>query len=160
MSASTISPVRIDADRAAQKRLGAWTTARSFRVRARRGSVVLDLRSPEIPDGDIEVRFDASHSTVTILVPAGSVIDQWDLACTGRGKVKQTFLGRGNGNGRVVRLTGAVDHGEVRVHGGGIAELSAMRSREYLAGIRRAHEAELAAADREGGCDDREARGQ
>jgi hypothetical protein len=137
-SASTISPVRIDADRTAERRLGAWTTARSFRVRARRGSVVLDLRSPLIPDGDIEVSFDASHSTVTILVPAGSVIDQWDLAWTGRGKVKRTFLGRGNENGRLVRLTGQVDHGEVRLHSGGIAELSALRSREYLAEIRRA----------------------
>jgi hypothetical protein len=138
MSTSTISPVRIDADRAAEKRLGAWTTARSFRVRARRGSVVLDLRSPQIPDGDIEVSFDVSHSTVTILVPAGSVIEQWDLARTGRGKVKRTFLGRGNENGRLVRLTGQVDHGEVRLHSGGIAELSALCSREYLAEIRRA----------------------
>jgi hypothetical protein len=138
MSTSTISPVRIDADRAAEKRLGAWTTARSFRVRARRGSVVLDLRSPQIPDGDIEVSFDVSRSTVTILVPAGSVIDQWDLARTGRGKVKRTFLDRGNENGRLVRLTGQVDHGEVRLHSGGIAELSALCSREYLAEIRRA----------------------
>jgi hypothetical protein len=30
------------------KKLGHWTTARSFDVRAARGSVVLDLRSPRI----------------------------------------------------------------------------------------------------------------
>ena len=42
-------PVRIPANNAVTKRLGNWTTARQFQVRAHRGSAVLDLRSPQIP---------------------------------------------------------------------------------------------------------------
>jgi hypothetical protein len=40
---------------------------------------------------------------------------------------------------RVYELTGRVRTGEVRVASGGIARLSAMASREYLADARRAH---------------------
>ena len=100
---------------------------------------MIDLRSPQIPDGDIEVDLDLDHATIKLLVAEETVIDQWDLAWTGRGKVKQTFHHNPAGTGRRIRLTGQARHGEVRVHSGGIARLSAMCSREYLADARRAH---------------------
>ena len=136
---TTVTPDRIHADHGSQKRLGNWTTARAFEIRARRSRVVMDLRSPQIPAGDIGVGLDLDHSTVKLLVAEDAVIDQWDLAWTGRGKVKQTYHHPAAGAGRRVRLTGHVRHGEVRVHSGGIAQLSAMSSREYLADARRAH---------------------
>ena len=40
---ATASPIQVHADHSSQKRLGAWTTARIFQVRARRGQVVIDL---------------------------------------------------------------------------------------------------------------------
>jgi hypothetical protein len=101
--------------------------------------VVIDLRSSEIPAGDIELYLDVDHAMVKVLVSDDAVIDQWDLAWAGRGRVKQAFLNSPHGDGRVVRLTGKVAHGEVRVQSGGIARLSAMCSREYLADARRAH---------------------
>ena len=136
---AAITPVRIHADHGSARRLGTWTTARVFQVRARRGRVVIDLRSPQIPDGDIEVGLDLDHATITLLVAEEAVIDQRDLAWTGRGKVKQTCHHNPAGTGRRIRLTGQARHGEVRVHSGGIARLSAMCSREYLADARRAH---------------------
>jgi hypothetical protein len=45
-----VAPVRIAANYEVTKRLGNWTTAREFQVRAHRGHAVLDLRSPDIPD--------------------------------------------------------------------------------------------------------------
>ena len=87
---------------------------------------MIDLRSPQIPDGDIEVDLDLDHATITLLVAEDTVIDQWDLAWTGRGKVKQTYHHNPAGTGRRIRLTGQARHGEVRVHSGGIAQLSAM----------------------------------
>jgi hypothetical protein len=134
-----VPPVQIDADHASQKRLGNWTTARAFRVRARHAQVTIDLRSPQIPAGDIGLDLDLDHSTVTLLVADDAVIDHWDLAWTGRGKVKQTYHGNPAGTGRRIRLTGQVRHGEVRVHSGGVARLSAIASRDYLADARRAH---------------------
>lgn len=134
-----VPSVRIHADHRSEKRLGAWTTARVFQVRARRGSVVIDLRAPHIADGDIELDLDLDHSTVKLLVAEDAVIDQWDLAWTGRGKVKQTYHHNPAGTGRRIHLTGQVRHGEIRVQSGGIARLSAMCSREYLADARRAH---------------------
>lgn len=134
-----LTPVQIHADHASQKRLGDWTTARAFQVQARQAQVMIDLRSPQIPAGDIKLGLDLDHSTVTLLVADDAVIDHWDLAWTGRGKVKQTHHANPAGTGRRIRLTGKVHHGEVRVHSGGIARLSAIASRDYLADARRAH---------------------
>jgi hypothetical protein len=83
---ASITPVQIHADHASEKRLGNWTTARAFQVRARHGQVTIDLRSPQIPAGDIELGLELDHSTVTLLVAGDTVIDHWDLAWTGRGR--------------------------------------------------------------------------
>jgi hypothetical protein len=136
---ATPTPVRIQTDHGSQKRLGNWTAARAFQVRARHGQVLIDLRSPQIPDGDIELDLDLDHATVKLLVTEDTVIDQRDLAWTGRGKVKQTFHHNPAGTGRRIQLAGHIRDGEVRVQSGGIAQLSAMCSREYLADARRAH---------------------
>jgi hypothetical protein len=138
-TATDRTPDQIHVDHGSQKRLGNWTAARAFEVRSRYGQVVIDLRSPQIPDGEIEVALDLDHSTIKLLVAEDAVIDQWDLAWTGRGKVKQTYHRNPAGTGCRIRLTGHVRHGGVRVASGGIARLSAMASREYLADARRAH---------------------
>ncbi|WUH99385.1 hypothetical protein OHR68_38800 [Spirillospora sp. NBC_00431] len=118
------------------KKLGHWTADRRFEVRARRGMVVLDLRSPRIPDGDIDVEVDLDHAMVKLLVPQDAQIDHWDLRYTGRGRVKD-WTGE-NGEGRRIRITGEIRHGEIRVHRGGVATLSAMFSREFVQDVRRA----------------------
>jgi len=136
---ASLTPVQIHADHASQKQLGNWTTARTFQVRARHAQVTIDLRSPQIPAGDIDLDLELDHSTVRLLVADDAVIDHWALSWTGRGKVKQTYHPNPAGTGRRIRLTGQARHGEVRVHSGGIAELSAIASRDYLADARRAH---------------------
>jgi hypothetical protein len=133
------SPARIHADHRALKQLGNWTTSRNFEIRSRRGRVVIDLRSPRIPAGDIRIDLDLDRSAVTLLVAEDAVIDQWDLAWTGGGKVKQTFHHPAASSGRRILLTGHIRHGEIRVHSGGIAQLSAICSREFFADARQAH---------------------
>lgn len=146
---------RIHADHASVKRLGHWTTADRVEVHARSGSAVLDLRSPRLPEGDFTVDLDLDRATVKLLVPDDAVVEYWDVRWTGRGRVKDGAGPRsGAGDGgtpeqsasdligagvRRIRLTGSVRGGEVRVHRGGVAILSAMCSREYLAELRRAH---------------------
>jgi hypothetical protein len=85
---TTIGPVRIHVHYSTSKRLGNWTTARGFEVRARRGVAVLDLRSPDIAAGDVEVRADLDHALLKLLVADDAVVDHWDLRITGRGRVK------------------------------------------------------------------------
>jgi hypothetical protein len=131
--------VQIQAHYEATKRLGPWTTARDFEIRARRGSVVIDLRSAQIPEGDITIGLDLDHSMVKLLVPEDAVIDHWNLQWLGRGKVKQTFHAGTAQTGRRIVLTGQVRHGEVRVHSGGVAILSTMLSKECVEELRRAH---------------------
>ena len=138
-NSASLTPVQIHADHASQKRLGNWTTARTFQVRARHAQVMIDLRSPQIPAGDIELDLDLDHSTVKLLVADDAVIGHWDLAWTGRGKVKQTYHSNPAGTGRRIRLTGQVRHGEVRMDSAGIAQLSAIASWEYLTDAGRAH---------------------
>jgi hypothetical protein len=133
------TPIQIHADHASARRLGSWTTARAFQVRARRSRVVIDLRSPQIPDGDIELDLDLDHTTITLLVAEESAIDQWGLAWTGRGKLKQTYHHNLVGTGRRILLTGRARQSDVRVRSAGIAKLSAICTREYLADARRAH---------------------
>ncbi|GAA2618256.1 hypothetical protein SMC26_05315 [Actinomadura fulvescens] len=121
---------RVHADYRTVKRLGHWTTARHIEVRAHRGGAVIDLRSPRIPEGDIEVRLDLDHAWVKVLVDDDTEIDSWDLRFVRRGRVKD-WTGE-NGSGRRVRLVGEIRSAEVRVHRGGIATLSALFSREFL----------------------------
>jgi len=132
------TPVRIAANYEVTKHLGNWTTAREFQVRAHRGHAVLDLRSPRIEAGEIRIDVELDHAMLKLLVPEGAVIDDWDLQRLGRGRVKDAE-GRNAAGGRHIVLTGQLRHSEVRVHRGGIAQLSAMFSREYVADLRRAH---------------------
>ncbi|MBS2532232.1 hypothetical protein KGQ20_05555 [Catenulispora sp. NF23] len=140
-------PVRLHADHTAVKRLGNWSTAERFEVRARRGSVVLDLRSPHLPAGELVVDLDLDRAMVKLLLPDDAVVDQRGIAWSGSGKVKDG-VGRQNArNGelfeaadgvRRVRLTGRIHSGEVRVARGGVAMLAAMFSREYVEDVKKA----------------------
>jgi hypothetical protein len=134
--ATTIERVHVDHTTA--KRLGRWTTTSTFEIKARSGSAVLDLRSPELPD-ELEVRIDLQRAMVKLLVPEGAVIDHWDVAWPARGRVKDGQGPTGGLTGPRIRLVGTADNSEVRIHRGGIAILSAMCSRAYLADVRRAH---------------------
>jgi hypothetical protein len=138
MTTTLPDSVRIPANYAVTRRLGRWTTARRFEVRSHWGRAVLDLRSPEIPAGDIEIHVDLDRSTLILLVPDGAVVDDWDLRRTGRSRVKDYQAPKAAGSRRIV-LTGQVRQGEVRVRRGGVAILSAMFTREYVADVRRAH---------------------
>ncbi|MBO2453561.1 hypothetical protein J4573_41180 [Actinomadura barringtoniae] len=136
-TATTATTERVQADYRTVKHLGHWTTARTFEVRAHRGGAVLDLRSPRIPEGDIEIHLNLDHAWVKLLVNDDTEIDSWDLTFTGRGRVKD-WTGE-NGSGRRVRLVGQLRGAEVRVHRGGVATLSAMFSREYVEELRKVH---------------------
>jgi len=136
--ATEAGTVRIQANYATAKRLGNWTTERQFQVRAHRGSVVLDLRSPQIPAGDVEIDADLDHAMVKLLVPDDAWVDDWDLQRTGRGRIKDAERPDDCAGRRIV-ITGQMRHSEIRVHRGGIAVLSAMFSREFLADARQAH---------------------
>ena len=129
--------VQIRAHSRVVKQLGHWTRERQLDVRASRGSVVLDLRSPRIDDGDIEISLDLDHAVVKLLVPEGAVIDDGDARRVGRCRVKD-WTGTSVPGGRRIVLTGELRTAEVRVHRGGIAILSAMCSRAYLADARQA----------------------
>jgi hypothetical protein len=128
----TPDPVRISADGSSVRRLGHWTTARRFDVRATRGSVVLDLRSPRIESGDIQVALDVDRSMVKLLVPEDAVVDHADVRRMGRcGFVD--WSGAPAPGGRVIRITGEMRGSELRINRGGIAIVSAMLTREYVA---------------------------
>ncbi|WP_319462491.1 hypothetical protein [Micromonospora sp. RTP1Z1] len=129
--------VRVQADHTVTKHLGNWTTARTFEVRARRGAAVIDLRSPGIADGDIELHMDIDHGMVKLLLPVDATVDHWGLQWAGAGKVKDGE-GANVAGGRRVRIAGRVVDGEIRIHRGGMAMLSAMFSRAYLEDLKRA----------------------
>lgn len=132
-------PVRLHADHNAVKRLGNWTGADRFEVRARRGSVVLDLRSPRLPAGELVVDLDLDRAMVKLLLPDDAVVDQGDIVWSGSGRVKDGVGQQNERKGAVpaegvrrIRLTGRIHSGEVRVARGGVAMLAAMFTREYV----------------------------
>ena len=129
--------VRISAHNRSVRKLGRWTTARSYDVRASRGSVILDLRSLRIEPGDIEISLDIDHSMLKLLVPDGAVVDDADVRRVGRcGFVD--WSGSPASGGRLIRVVGEMRGAELRINRGGIAIVSAMLTREYLADLRRA----------------------
>jgi hypothetical protein len=133
----TVTPEQIRAHHRSIRKLGAWTTARAFDVRASRGSVVLDLLLPEIEPGEINVALDIDHSTVILLVPDGTTVDDDDLRRVGRSRVKD-WTGIASADGRRIRLSGELRNAEVRVHRGGVAIIRLLLSREHRAEVRRA----------------------
>lgn len=128
----------IQAHYSTNRKLGHWTTARRFDVRAMRGHVVIDLRSPQIPPGEIVIELTADHSTIKLLVEDNAVIDHWDLQMHGRCKVKDGPFEQTDSSRRI-KLVGQLRRGEIRVHRGGVAVLSAMFTREYADDVFRAH---------------------
>jgi hypothetical protein len=128
---------RIRAHHRVVKRLGPWSTARHFDVRASRSLVVLDLLLPLIEPGDIGIHLDLDHATVKLLVADGATIVDDDLRRVGRGRVKD-WTGTSTPGGRRIHLLGEMRHAEVRVHRGGVAILSLMCSPRRLREVRQA----------------------
>ena len=134
---ATEQTVKITAHKSSVRRLGHWTTARRFDVRASESSVILELRSPRIETGDIQVNLDIDHSMVKLLVPEDTIIDAGDLRRVGRcGYVD--WSGAPGRAGRVIRVVGEMRRSELRINRGGVAIVSAMLTGEYLADLRNA----------------------
>ncbi|MFD7004220.1 hypothetical protein ACFWA5_50450 [Streptomyces mirabilis] len=131
---------RIHSDHDLVKHLGDWTEAGRFEVKGRRGSAVLDLRSPGLPD-DVEIHLDMDRAMVKLLVDDGTAVDHWNLRWTARGRINgsRSPSAGDQAAGRLVRLSGSATNSEIRIHRGGIAILSAMFSRAYVQDLRRAH---------------------
>ncbi|HET9138443.1 hypothetical protein [Actinophytocola sp.] len=130
----------VQAHYSSNRKLGHWTTARRIEVKAMRGSVVLDLRSPQIEDGDIEIDLLAERSIIKVLVPENAVVDHWDLNKVGRARVKDAPFEETPG-GRRIKITGQLGHGELRIRRGGMAVLASMFTREYVDDVFKAHKA-------------------
>jgi hypothetical protein len=133
------APVLVRADSALVRRMGDWTTARRFDVRVRRGQATLDLRSAQIPAGDIEICLDADHGLVNLLVADDVLIEAAGLHWAGRGRLKDAY-GSAPDGGRTITITGAVRSGEVRVYRGGMAIWASMFSRGELRRMHREHQ--------------------
>src|SRR5262249_12518179 len=130
------STIAIRAHGRAVRKLGHWTSARRFDVRASRGTVMLDLRSSRIEAGEIEILLDVDHAMVKLLVPEDAIVDHDEVRRVGRcGFVD--WSGEPSHDGRRIRITGEMRRSELRVNRGGIAIVSAMLSREYFADLRR-----------------------
>jgi hypothetical protein len=121
------------------KKLGDWTTARRFDVRVRGGQAMLDLRSAQIPAGDIDIRLDAERGLLRLLVADDARIESADLRWIGRGRLKD-LQGASAGSGRAITITGEVRRGEIRVHRGGMAIVASMFDRGELRRMHRVHE--------------------
>lgn len=132
----TNTPERIHADHSAISRLGHWTAATAFEVRSRKSRAVVDLRSPQI-SGDIQLDLDLARSSLILLLPDDASIVQWDLRFDGRGRVRDDQ--RPSIGNRRVNLRGAAADSQIRVRRGGVAQVTAMLSRDYLADLRNAH---------------------
>ncbi|MGI5351687.1 hypothetical protein ACQEU8_26420 [Streptomyces sp. CA-250714] len=129
---------RVEAFYTSVKRLGHWTRRRTIDVRTRRASLHLDLRSAQLPEGEIELRLLSERSMIKLLLPQDAVLDERELTLDGRCKIKDRERHVAH-HGRVIRLTGTLRRGEIRVARGGVATLSAMFSREFLDDCRSAH---------------------
>jgi hypothetical protein len=138
MTLTDTGTVQIRANHQSVKRLGDWTTAHRFDVRAHRGLVVLDLMLPRIAAGEVEINLDIDHATVKLLVADGAIVDDAELRRIGRGRVKDR-TGTPAADGRRIRLAGEMRNAEVRVHRGGVAILSLLRNRSTRNQIRKAH---------------------
>jgi hypothetical protein len=137
------SATRIHADHIVLKHLGDWTEDRSFHVRSRRSTVVLDLRAAGGDEVDLLLELDGS--TLILLLAGDTAVEHWGLRFAGRGRVRDDLA---PGGPAAVRLHGQAANSRVVVRRGGLAELASLAS---LARLREAHHAhQLARRDRAG----------
>jgi hypothetical protein len=125
------SATRLHADHTVLKHLGDWTEDRSFHLRSRKSTVVLDLRAAGRDEIDLLLELDGS--TLTLLLADGAAVESWDLHIAGRGRVKDD---QAPGLPATVRLHGRVAGSRVVVRRGGMAELASLAS---LARLREVH---------------------
>ena len=138
MTLADTETVNVAAHNRSVKRLGEWTTASRFDVRASRGIVVLDFLTSRIAPGDIDIHLDLDHAVVKLLIPEGARIDHDDLRRVGRCRIKD-WTGEGAAGGRWINLRGELRNAEIRVHRGGIAILSLLLCGRSLRTVRQAH---------------------
>jgi hypothetical protein len=124
-----LPPQLIHADHEIVKHLGHWSTASSFDVRARYASVVIDLRSPQLA-ADLVVHLELTHASITILTDERAAIDARNISWLGKGRVKNFEPSEKVGT---VTITGTAEDSEIRIQRAGVAQLTAMLSRAYLA---------------------------
>ena len=125
------SATRIHADHTVLKHLGDWTADRSFHVRSRKSTVILDLRAAG--RDELELLLELDGSTLTLLVADDAVVDHWDLHFAGRGRVKDDQAPVG---AATIRLHGRAAGSRVLIRRGGLAGLASLAS---LARLREAH---------------------
>ena len=126
------SATRIHADHTVCKHLGDWTDDRSFHVRSRKSTVVLDLRAAGRDGTDLLLELD--DSTLILLLADDAAAGHWDLHFAGRGRVKDDQAPE---LPATVRLHGRATASRVIVRRGGTAELYSLAS---LARLREAHQ--------------------
>ena len=132
MTARPASPAtRIHAGHTVLKHLGDWTADRSFHVRSRKSTVVLDLRAARLDA--LELLLELDGSTLTLLVADDAAVDLWDLHFAGRGQVKDD---QAPGGPATIRLHGRAAGSRVLIRRGGPADLASLTS---LARLREAH---------------------
>jgi hypothetical protein len=135
MTTTTARPAssasRIHADHTVLKHLGDWTEDRSFHVRSRKSTVVLDLRAAG--RDEIELLLELDGSTLTLLLADDAAVEHWDLHFAGRGRVKDD---QAPDLPATVRLHGRAGNSRVVVRRGGMAELASLAS---LARLREVH---------------------
>ena len=137
------SATRIHADHTVLKHLGDWAEDRSFDVRSRKSTVVLDLRAAG--RAEIDLLLDLDGSTLVLLLADDAAVEHWDLRFAGRGRVKDD---QAPGQPATVRLHGRAAGSRVVVRRGGTAELASLAS---LSRLREAHHShKLAERDRAG----------
>jgi hypothetical protein len=128
----TSSATPIHADHTVLKHLGDWTADRSFHVRSRKSTVVLDLRAAG--SDQLELLLELDGSTLTLLLADDAAVEHWDLHFAGRGRVKDD---QAPGRPATVRLHGRAADSRVIVRRGGAAELASLAS---LARLREVHD--------------------
>ena len=134
---NTTSREMIRADHEIIKRLGDWSGAGAFAVRARRASVVVDLRSARLPEQlSVDVRLVGAG--LTLLVADATPVDAFAIVWSGKGRVKDPARTEQGGRAlgidvalAAVVVTGQASSSAIRVLRGGSAQLVAMASKEY-----------------------------
>ena len=96
-------------------KFGPWLVPHQLVVNARHGSVVLDFTDAVFESGrEVEIELDARHSSIRLILPEGSVVDE-DVLDRRHSAVSSRHFGPAGPESVRIRLTGAMHHSAVRV---------------------------------------------
>lgn len=110
-----VQPLRLSAMFSTTRRDGEWVVPPAMHLKGMFGEFKLDLRDAEFTSDTVEIEVDLMLGSLDLILPAGTQVENECATTFGEAKHKPNEVLESEPNGLLVRLTGRVFFGEIKI---------------------------------------------